>query len=297
MKFGLPMVGLSPRHYPEVARAAEENGFESLWMPEHLMLPAQMPPTYPYSESGLPPISSDTPLYDPWVVLGSVATVTETIRLSTYVYVLPLRHPFITARSVVTLDLVSNGRVTLGVGAGWLEEEFVASGQQFSDRGRRMEEAIEIIRRLWRDDVTEHHGEFYDLAPMKFQPKPVQKPSIPIEIGGHSRAALQRAGRLGDGWVEVGSGNLGTLGDRLRIVMAARRSAGREHEPFEISSGLGTDPDKIRRCEDLGVTRVIVGPRSDPRFRPKDPARLRKEDFVDWCQRFADEVIDDVGRL
>jgi probable F420-dependent oxidoreductase len=256
-----------------------------------------MPPTYPYSESGLPPISSDTPLYDPWVVLGSVATVTETIRLSTYVYVLPLRHPFITARSVVTLDLVSNGRVTLGVGAGWLEEEFVASGQQFSDRGRRMEEAIEIIRRLWRDDVTEHHGEFYDFAPMKFQPKPVQKPSIPIEIGGHSRAALQRAGRLGDGWVEVGSGNLGTLGDRLRIVMAARRSAGREHEPFEISSGLGTDPDKIRRCEDLGVTRVIVGPRSDPRFRPKDPARLRKEDFVDWCQRFADEVIDDVGRL
>ena len=142
MKFCMVMLGLSPRHYPQVAAVAEANGFESITMPEHLLLPATMPPTYPYSETGYSVMSEATPLYDPWVVLASVASATTSIRLSTNVYVIPLRHPFVTARSVVTLDRISNGRVTLGAGVGWLQEEFDAAGQSFHDRGKRMDEIV-----------------------------------------------------------------------------------------------------------------------------------------------------------
>jgi len=291
MKFGVFMIGLSPRHYPDIALAAEENGFESIWMPEHLILPAEMPPTYPYSESGYAAIDGDTPMYDPWVVLGSVANATRTIRLATNIYVLTLRHPFVTARSVITLDRISGGRVTLGAGVGWLEEEFEAAGQDFADRGRRAEEIIGILRRLWTDEVIEHHGEFYDFGPVKFRPKPLQTPNIPIEIGGHGPPALRRAGRIGDGWVEVGSKTFEVLEARMAVVEKARRDAGREHEPFEFTCGLGNDVAKVRRCEDLGITRVLNGPLSDPAHGGLDPTRLSKQTFADWCKRFADEVI------
>lgn len=293
MKFGLPLLGLSPRYYPEVARTAEACGFESVWMPEHLVLPAQIPPTYPYSESGYPFISGDTPMYDPWIVLATVAQATEKIRLATNIYVLPLRHPFVTARSVVTLDRVSNGRVTLGAGTGWLEDEFEALGEDFHNRGRRMDETIEIIRRLWTEDVIAHDGEFYSFKPMKFQPKPIQKPTIPIEIGGHGPPALRRAGRTGDGWVEVGSKDFATVKARLEIVMRAREEAGRSGR-FEVTSHFGFSPSDIRQSEELGVTRLIVGPRSDPRFNPKDPTRLQKNDFIDWCHRYSDDVLSKV---
>lgn len=293
MKFGLPLLGLNPRYYPEVAKVAENNGFESVWMPEHLILPAEMPPTYPYSDNGYSVISGDTPMYDPWVVLATVAQATEKIRLSTNIYVLPLRHPFVTARSVVTLDRVSNGRVTLGAGTGWLEEEFNAAGQQFAARGRRMDEMIDIIRRLWSEDVIAHDGEFYKFDAVKFAPKPAQKPSIPIEIGGHGPPALRRAGRLGDGWVEVGAKDFDTLRERLAVVMAARAEAGRDG-PFQVTSHLGFTVEEIARCDELGVTRLIVGPRKDPGFTPADPTRLRKEDFTDWIKRYSDDVISKV---
>ncbi|MEO8697567.1 MAG: TIGR03619 family F420-dependent LLM class oxidoreductase [Acidimicrobiales bacterium] len=291
MKFGLPMLGVSPRHYPAIAQVAEASGFESIWMPEHLVLPAEMPPTYPYSETGFSVMSPDTPMYDPWVVLASVASVTTTIRLATNIYVLTLRHPFMTARSVVTLDRISNGRVTLGAGVGWLEEEFTYTGLSFADRGRRMDEMVPLLRRLWTEDVIEHHGEFFDFGPVKFQPKSLQKPCIPIELGGHSAPALRRAGRLGDGWVEVGSKTFDTFQQRYDTVMQARRDAGRTDEPFEVTSHLGVDLESIQRCAEIGATRVVLGPRSDPAMRTRDQTRLLPEDFTEWCKRFGDEVI------
>jgi probable F420-dependent oxidoreductase len=297
MKFGVVMLGLSPRHYPQVAAVAEANGFESVTMPEHLLLPAAMPPTYPYSESGYSVMSEATPLYDPWVVLGSVASATTSIRLSTNVYVVPLRHPFVTARSVLTLDRISNGRVTLGTGVGWLQDEFDAIGLSFEDRGKRMDEIVPLLRRLWTEEVIEHHGEYYDFGPIRFEPKPIQKPCIPIEIGGHSPAALRRAGRLGDGWAEVGSHDFDTFVERRDIVMRAREEAGRADLPFEISSGLGTDLASVRRCQELGVARVNVSPRSDLQRRVEDQTRLRPSDFTDWCKRFADTVIANVSAV
>lgn len=296
MKFGLSMFGLAPRYYPEIAAAAETNGFESVWIPEHLVLPAEMPGTYPYTESGFPPIDPNTPMYDPWVVLGAVANATSTIRLATNVYILPLRHPIVTARSVVTLDRVSGGRVTLGIGVGWLEPEFELAGQNFADRGPRTDEIMSILRQVWdrENEVIEHHGAHYDLAPFRFQPKPVQKPGIPIEVGGASAPALRRAGTIGDGWIEIGARDPDVLAAKIATILEHRRTAGREHLPFEITCGMGRTVDDVKQSTELGVTRIAVGPapHGDALADPSKPhARLSVQDFVDFTARFADEVI------
>jgi probable F420-dependent oxidoreductase len=296
MKFGLSLFGLSPRYYPEIAASAESNGFESVWIPEHLVLPAELPATYFYTESGYPPITSSTPMYDPWVVLASIANATSTIRLATNVYILPLRHPVVTGRAVVTLDRVSGGRVTLGIGVGWLEEEFLLAGQEFHNRGKRADEIMGLLRRMWdRDeDVIEHHGPHYDLGPFRFQPKPVQKPGIPIEVGGASPAALRRAGTLGDGWIEIGAKDTDVLAQMIATVQEHRAAAGRSALPFEITCGLGRTLDDLRRAEDLGVTRVTLGPAphgnvlDDP---SKPHAALSVEDFVNFTARYSDEVM------
>ncbi len=294
MKFGLAMFGLSPRHYPDVAMAAEASGFESVWMPEHLVLPAEMPPTYLYTESGYPPISPETPMFDTWVVLGAVAQATTTIRLATNVYILPLRHPLITARAVVTLDRISNGRVTLGAGVGWLEEEFEAAGQNFADRGPRTDEIIGLLRSLWSDDTIDHHGRYYDIGPIKFEPKPRQKPTIPIEIGGSTPPALRRAGRLGDGWIEAGAKDEADLERMVGVIQEHRRAAGRDRQPFELGTSKAEGLASVRRLESMGFTRITVGP-TPSRVMLGDPGgghdALRKEDFEDFVKRYADEVI------
>lgn len=296
MKFGLSMFGLSPRYYPEIAAAAEQNGFESVWMPEHLVLPATIPPTYLYTDSGYPPIDSRTPMFDPWVVLGAVSQATSTIRLATNVYILPLRDPFVTARAVTTLDRVSGGRVTLGIGVGWLKEEFVLAGQEFHDRGKRTDEIIEILRKCWSrdEDIIEHHGEHYDFEPFRFQPKPVQKPTIPIEVGGASAAALRRAGTLGDGWIEIDTRDPDVLREKITTIEQHRAEAGRSNLPFDYTCGMGRTLDDARRAEELGVTRINLGPAphgnalDDP---TKPHASLSVTDFTDFTARFADEVI------
>lgn len=286
MKFGLPLFGVSPRHYADIAMAAEACGFESVWMPEHLVFPEVMPPTYLYSESGFPPVSPDTPLLDVWVALSYIAHATSTIRLATNVYVLPLRHPIEVARSVVTLDRLSGGRVTMGVGVGWLEDEFQAVGRSFSDRGKRADSMIPLLRRLWTEDVIEVHDEHFDFGPVKFQPKPIRR-HIPIEVGGTSKPALRRAGALGDGWIEIGSASLEEARERLAIINDARRQAGREGEPFEVTFGgqFGRDLDGVRRAQDAGATRLVLSPVSDP-HRPVTP-----ESIIEFCKRTADELI------
>ncbi|HEV2370180.1 MAG TPA: LLM class F420-dependent oxidoreductase [Acidimicrobiales bacterium] len=289
MKFGLPLFGVSPRHYAEVARVAEENGIESVWMPEHLVMPTAMPPTYLYSEDGMPPIVPETPLYDPWVMLGGVATATTTLRLGTLIYIVPLRHPLAVARSVVSLDRLSGGRAILGAGVGWLEEEFDAVGLSFRDRGARTDEAIAVMRRLWTEGVIDHrHGTHFHFGPVRFEPKPVQKSGIPIEVGGTSPAALRRAGHLGDGWLETGEKDLDGVAAKLAVIDRHRREAGRDHLPFEVTTGLGHDADSISRCRDIGVTRIMTGPGARA-------GRLTIEEVSDWAKRFADEVVSRFG--
>jgi probable F420-dependent oxidoreductase len=285
MKFGLSLFGYAPRFYADVARVAEDNGFESVWMSEHLVFPAEIPGTYPYSESGFPSVRSDTALFDPWVVFASIAEATQTIRLATNVYILPLRHPLVTGRSVVTLDRLSNGRVTLGVGVGWLEEEFDALGVSFKDRGRVTDEIIPLLRRLWTDEVIDHDGDYYRFGPVRFEPKPRQRP-LPIHVGGGTPPALRRAGRLGDGWIEVGSRDLDDVREKLAVLERHRREAGRSDLQFEVTLNgpYARALDDLRRCEELGVTRVIVA--ADP-----VDGHLSPETTAEWTKRYADEVV------
>jgi probable F420-dependent oxidoreductase len=290
VKFGSHIMGISLRHIPQVAQAFESNGIDSVWVPEHIVFPATMPPTYPYTESGYPAVTPDTPTYDPWAVLAFIAAATTTLRLGTNVYVLPLRHPLQTARSVVTVDRLSGGRVILGAGVGWLEEEFDYLGMPFNTRGKRADACIDVIRRLWSDDVIEVHDEHFDFGPVKFQPKPIQRPGVPIHIGGTSAAACRRAGRLGDGWIELGSKDLDEFKAKYALVMQARRDAGRTG-PFEVTmpTPLGDTLDDYRRLEDAGVTRLVVAPRGPRGERPTPEA------WIDWSKRFADEVIAKMG--
>lgn len=284
MKFGLSLVGLSPRWYVDVCRRAEEYGFESAWLADHLVLPADLPATYLYSGDGRAPIRPDTPVYDPWVMLAGIATVTERLRLGTNVYVLPLRHPLVTARSVVTLDRLSGGRVTLGAGVGWLEDEYVAAGHSFRDRGRHMDEIVPLLRELWTaQGPVVHDGPHYRFGPVAFAPRSLQKPCIPIEIGGTTPPAMRRAARLGDGWIELGSKDLDELERRVATIHRMRAEAGRADLPFEISSSFAQDADGVAACARVGVTRVIV------HYRPAGAPTL--PGVLSWLDDYATNVL------
>ena len=200
ISFGTTMMA-GPRRWGDFARAAEEAGFESLWVPEHLIMPVTMSGEPNSPHEGEPPISASTPAYDPWVQIATIAAQTTTLRFGTNVYNIGLRHPFITARSLTTVDAVSGGRIEFGIGASWLSQEWQAMQLPFDTRGRRVDETIKVIQRLFSEDVVEHDGEFFHFQPVGFLPKPVQQPWPPMLIGGDSAAAMRRAAHLGDGWI------------------------------------------------------------------------------------------------
>ena len=287
VKIGFSLFGIGPRSHAAVVQQAERSGFDSIWIPEHLVFPAEIPPTYPYTEDGRPPIDPSTPLFDPWVSLAFLAASSERILLGTSVYILPLRDPFVTARAVTTLDRVSQGRAILGIGVGWLKEEFDAVGQDFHTRGKRTDEIIHILKRLWTEETIEHHGEFYDFGAVKFQPKPSQKPHPPIIVGGTSQAALRRAARLGDGWLGVGNISPEQARGIAQTLQRFREEAGRADQPFEVgtSNALEFTLDNVRRYEEAGVDRLTVGPPM-----PAD-GRLNLQNVVEFMERTAEEII------
>jgi probable F420-dependent oxidoreductase len=285
VKFGCMFMGVSFRDLAEVGQLLERSGFESLWMPEHLALPTEMPATYPYSDDSLPPIRPETPCYDPWSVLSFLACATERIRLATNVYILPLRHPLQTARSVVTVDRLSGGRVTLGIGVGWLRDEYEWLDLSFEDRGRRTDEIIPVLRRLWHEETIEHHGTDFDFGPLRFEPKPLQR-EIPLEVGGTSPAALRRAGRLGDGWIELGTTNIADLEDSIKTLDEHRRAAGREDVPFEVTaSGPAVrSVEGLRQAAACGVTRTIVSPFAT--LADRTPRAIER-----WLEQYGNDVM------
>lgn len=291
MKFGYFLLGVGPRHHAACARRAEACGYESVWMPEHLVMPEEMPATYPYTSDNRPGITTRTALFDPWIAMAAMAALTQTLRFGTGVYVLPLRHPIITARTLLTLDRVSGGRVILGAGAGWLREEFDAVGLPFEQRGKLMDEIIPLLRRLWTEEVITHDGPYYRFGPVRMEPKPLQKPCIPIEIGGSSPAALRRTAMLGDGWVEPGSKNLDDMAAKLKTIREHRKAAGRDHLPFEVTvlaNNIFNTPDAVRRAADLGVTRIVVSALESP-YVPL--GAIKGQDHVDFIGKYADTVI------
>lgn len=262
MKIGVPLFLLRPQRMAAVARRAEELGFESVWLPEHLVFPVEIASRYPYSPDGGAPINPATPLLDPFILLAQVAALTSKIRIGTNIYILPLRHPISTARMAMTLDLVSGGRLSFGVGAGWLAEEFAAVDVDFDSRGARTRECVRAIRALWTEDEIEFHGRFYSFGPVKFEPKPVQKPHPPILVGGESPAALRRAAALGDGWYGVRH-TPESARIQVDVLRAELEAAGRTEVAFEITVSIGhadLGRDDLERYAAAGVDRIVVLP-------------------------------------
>jgi probable F420-dependent oxidoreductase len=259
VKYGVALGKAHPAFHLELALEAERLGLESVWMPEHLIFPTAMAGS-PYPGQEHPPVPPTTPVFDAFGWLCFLAGKTERIRLGTNVYLLGLRHPFVAARAVQTLDVVSNGRAEIGVGAGWLREEWTAAGLDPGTRGRRLDEALGVVKRLWSEPVVEHHGAFYDFGPVAFEPKPVQKPWPRIHVGGESDAALRRAARHGDGWLGLGH-TPESVAAPLACLRAFREREERAHEPFEITiaASLAGRADAERFAE-RGVDRILLTP-------------------------------------
>jgi probable F420-dependent oxidoreductase len=276
MKVGISL-RVGPRSWVEFAKAAEGGGLDSVWVPEHLIMPVKMSGHPGSPHEGVPPISADTPAWDPWLQLAFLAAHTRTLRLGVNVFNIGLRHPFITARALTTADLLSGGRIDFGVGASWLSEEWQAMELPFETRARRVDESIHVIQRLFAEDVIEHQGEFYRFQPVKFQPKPVQSPWPPFLIGGDSPAAIRRAARLGDGWLPMAQ-TPETLPANLKRVAELRAEAGRTGA-FQVIVQLSGAPgvDELRRFRDLGVDRAIVTPWTHPREGVDAIRRLGEE--------------------
>ena len=171
MKLGVALGRLNPAFFVPVAEEADRLGYESVWLPEHLVFPVTMAGS-PHPGEEHPPVPPSTPAFDAFAYLSFLAARTEHVRLATHVYNLGLRHPFIAARAIATLDIVSGGRAVAGIGASWLAEEWIATGLDFATRGRRVDESIEVCTRLWTDEVIEHHGEFFDFEPVAFELHP-----------------------------------------------------------------------------------------------------------------------------
>jgi probable F420-dependent oxidoreductase len=277
VRFGIALGALNSHFHVAATDEAERLGYESVWLPEHLVLPVRMSRS-PHPGDEHPPVPPTTPVFDAFAYLGFLAGRTRHLRLGTHVYNLGLRHPFVSARAVQTLDVVSDGRLEFGVGASWLEEEWRAVGLDFASRGRRVDEAIAVCKRLWTESEVAHDGEFFHFDAVAFEPKPVQRPWPPILIGGESRSALRRAARSGDGWIGMGH-TFESAARQIERLQELRREHDRDTAAFHIClGGQVTGADDVGRWEELGVSRLIVSP-----WR-------RSPDAVDGMRRFADLV-------
>ena len=269
MRFCQILTFTPAEHLVPLARHAEAVGFDSVAFSDHIVYPLGFATNYPYSADGMPTYTPESPWLDPLVAIASCAAATERLRFITNVYVLGYRHPIAAAKQVASTDFLSAGRLSFGVGAGWLREEFDALAEPFEGRGARMVEAIEILRALWSGDPVEHHGEFYDFAPVQMSPPPER--TIPILIGGHTERAMRRAAAIGDGWL-----GLDYEPDELRSILTRlhefRAAAGRDHLPFEIATGVRAkpEPELCSELAELGVTTLLTSAFGFGRTDPND---------------------------
>jgi probable F420-dependent oxidoreductase len=258
MKFGLRYCNtgryVDPARAVELVQAAEAAGFDSAWTVEHTVIPHGYQSRYPYSPSGkLPGGDGDFDLPDPLIWMAYVAAATTRIKLATGVIILPQHNPVITAKQVATLDHMSAGRVLLGVGVGWLKEEFDALGSPFEERGARTDEYISVMRELWSADRPSFDGKFFRFKDAYMRPKPVAR-SVPIIIGGHSTFAAKRAGRLGDGFFPA----RGAPPELIELVRATAVSHGRDPDAIEITTSLPENLEDLPKMAAAGINRVLV---------------------------------------
>lgn len=269
MKFGIMFSNTGayaqPEHATALAKAAEDCGLESIWAIEHVVVPDGYESQYPYHDSGQMPFSVDMDLPDPLIWLAYVAAHTSRINLATGILILPQRNPVVLAKEVATLAQLSGGRFQLGIGVGWLEEEFSILDAPWPRRGKRTDEMIAAMKELWSSDgPSSFKGEFYDFDGANMYPRPPGG-HVPILVGGHSDAAARRAGRFGDGFFP-GNGDVDELIAVRDKMRDAAVEAGRNPDDIEFTAGCWSprrgDIDEVRRLEALGVDRLIVTPPS-----------------------------------
>jgi probable F420-dependent oxidoreductase len=258
VKFFQSLHGVEPEQLADLAIHAEQLGFEGVTFGDHLVKPATYAKEYLYDDEGRPPWDPEhldewTPPYpDAWVASAALGAVTSTLRFLPYVYVLPMRHPVHVAKQLATAEVFASGRIILGIGSGWLKEEFDLVDVPFETRGTRTDEMLELIRLLHSGRDVEFAGRTFTLPRSRMRPVPAAP--VPVMIGGDSDAALRRAARH-DGWlgIDYEIGDLSPILDRLHDH---RRESGRDGEPFETFAVLkeGVSHDGVRRLEDLGVT-------------------------------------------
>jgi probable F420-dependent oxidoreductase len=289
LEFCIAVAYNDPTHLTEIARTAEASGFGGIVVSDHLVYPGELETPYPYTHDGRPRWQADTPWPDPFVAVGAMAAVTTRLRFVCSVFVLPLRHPILAAKSISTAAVLSGNRLVLGLGAGWMREEFDLLGQPFAGRGRRLEEQIDVLRTLLRGGMVEHHGEHYDFGLLQMSPVPSRP--VPIYGGGLSDAALRRAATLCDGWAsEIQTCR--ELTDIVGKLRTTRASSALSDQPFGICAALKDvhDPDGYRRARDLGVTELITVPWL---FYGADVDSCQAK--CDGIRRFGEEVIAKLG--
>lgn len=265
MKVGIMFANVlmfgTPEGAEALGKAAEDSGIESLWTVEHVVVPAGYESPYPYSPSGKMPGDETAPIPDPLAWLSYMAAVTTNVRLATGILILPQRNPVILAKECATIDVLSKGRLELGIGIGWLAEEFDAIGVPFEERMARTDEYVGALRALWSQDET-FSGTYTSFSNARSYPKPVQDGGIPIVVGGHTKASARRAGRIGNGYFPARADNMAELIDEVR---RAAKDAGRDPDAIEITTGGLPNVDFAKGLADLGVSRIVLPP---PAFAP-----------------------------
>lgn len=291
MRFSYAEAMTDPSYYVPLARAAEEAGFDTMLIADSVAYPAESSGTYPYSSDGARTFLEDKPFLEPFVLISALATVTSRLRFLTNVLKLPIRPPALVAKQATSLAVLTDNRFLLGVGLSPWPEDYQLCGVPWARRGKRMDEAIEVIRGFSTGEWFEHRGEVFEVPRAKMTPAPSRP--IPIVVGGHGDAALRRAARVGDGWIYAGLAEMDELSELISRLRTFRSEQGREDTPFEIHAAtmLSFSPEGVQQLEQLGVTDVSVGFR-DPYTEGPDTEPLEKK--IHHLQRYGERVISKV---
>lgn len=264
MKFGIVPVNVGVQSAAQMigmAQAAEELGFDSVWTFEHVIVPHDYDSKYPYNKSGKMAAAPDTNFVDPLIALTAIAQATKTIKLATGINIVSQTNPLLLAKQAASLDFVSGGRFMLGAGIGWLREEFEAMGTPFERRGARFDDYMVALKKVWSGETVEHESEFLSWHNFKSYPVPVQRPGVPIHMGGNKGRIFERIAKYGDGWFIPGA-DLRQLPGQLDELKSALEAEGREIGEIELSTiwvpQMGRE--MLESLEKLGVERAVIMP-------------------------------------
>lgn len=275
-------VTADPAWMAAFTRHAEAVGFESIYVVEHAVVTEGYATAYPYSETGRMPLPDDCAIPDPLELLAYLAAITDRIVLATGILVLPEHNPVLLAKRLATIDVLSGGRMRLGIGVGWMREELETVGIDFATRGARTDELIDALRALWTEPAATYTGEFFSFAGAISRPQPVQPGGVPIHVGGHSAAAARRAGRAGTGFQPLGLDGE-ALAARVALMRATAVDAGRDPDAIELSLGglLGhLDAAAIDAAAEQGAHRIVVSTRHGDLERICDEMSAFAEQFI-----------------